>query len=343
MKLKLYLTISYVKYIVLMLIAFLLIIWLAQIIRYMELGQSLAIQLSHVTMITSYLLPNAISTILPIIIFIASCFLNKHINQTNELSIISMYLSTKNMNKIILLIYGFILVIHIFNTEVISVNAYNKYKFKEIEFRNQFKIKNNKNEIYIKDKINLFYEKKNQENSILEKVTTYLIEENIVIVSEQVKFNQSEEEILFTFIKGQRISSSNTEKSFTNFDKLEYKIYNNSNDKISFDKDNYNFIQLLKNDNPLYKKAAHRKLIDLLFLILILTISRKLIFINEKSEKLIANYTFNLFMILTCFTILAFITKLFISDVLTVIMFYMGSVTITLITGILLRRIYAFL
>ena len=91
------------------------------------------------------------------------------------------------------------------------------------------------------------------------------------------------------------------------------------------------------------KIAAHRKLIDLLFLILILTISRKLIFINEKSENLIANYTFNLFMILTCFTILAFITKLFISDVLTVIMFYIGSVTITLITAILLRRRYAFL
>jgi hypothetical protein len=124
---------------------------------------------------------------------------------------------------------------------------------------------------------------------------------------------------------------------------LEYKIYNNSNDKIAFDENNYNFIQLLKNDNQLYKKVAHRKLIDLLFLILILTISRKLIFINEKSEKLIANYTFNLFMILTCFTILAFITKLFISDVLTVIMFYTGSVTITFATGILLRRRYAFL
>ena len=93
MKLKLYLTFNYVKYILLILIVFLLIIWLAQIVRYLDLSQSFTMQFSQVAIVTSYLLPNAISTILPIIIFIATCFFNYQLNQTNEISIISLYLS----------------------------------------------------------------------------------------------------------------------------------------------------------------------------------------------------------------------------------------------------------
>ena len=339
MKLKLYLTISYVKYIVLMLLIFLLIIWLAQIIRYLDLGQSFSVQFSKVAIITSYLLPNAISTILPIIIFISSCFLNYQMNQTNEISIISLYLSKNNLRKIILFIYSFLLLIYAINTEIISVNSYNKYKTKEIELRNQFKIKNFKNEIFIKNKLNLFYEKKNSKDASLENVTTYLMEENVVIKSEVVSYIQSEKQLLFTFINGIRIASSKSEKSYTNFDKLEYKIANDTNNKISLNKENYNFFELINHENLFFNKSAHKRILDLLLFVFILFMASKILFINKKSKNLIKNYSFHLLIILVCFTHISLMSKLFISSSITLNVFYLGSILlILLITGILKKK-----
>ena len=68
-----------------MLVVFLLIVWLAQIVRYLDLSQSFSLQFGKVAILSSYLLPNALSTILPIVVFIASCFFNYQLNQTNEI------------------------------------------------------------------------------------------------------------------------------------------------------------------------------------------------------------------------------------------------------------------
>jgi lipopolysaccharide export LptBFGC system permease protein LptF len=340
MKLKLYLTISYVKYIVLILLSFLLIIWLAQIIRYLDLSESFDMQFSQVAIVTIYLLPNAISTILPIIIFIATCFFNYQLNQTNEISIFSLYLSKISLRKIILFTYSILLTIYAFNTEIISVDAYNKYKLKEIELRNKLKIKDFKNEIYIKNKLNLFYESRSSDNSILVNAVTYLISENVVIKSKEVSYSQSNNELLFTFLKGSRIASSENEKSFTNFDKLEYRIVNNFTNKISLDKENYNFYSLIKNKNKLYQKSAHKRIIDLIMLIFIFYISSRVILINDKSKILITNYSINLLIILVIFTFIAFMTNIFISETINIYFYYFGIISIILLTIYLLSKKY---
>ena len=341
MKLKLYLTISYVKYILLMLIVFLLVVWLAQIVRYLDLSQSFSMQFSKVAIITSYLLPNAISTILPIIIFIASCFFNYQLNQTNEINIFSLYLSKINLKIIILFTYCLLLVFYLINTEIISVKAYNKYKVDEIELRNQFKIKDSKNEIYIKNKLNLFYEKKNQENSVLENVTTYLIDENVVIKSKEVKYVRSEKELLFTFVNGKRIASSKDEKSYTEFDKLEYRIINTAINKISLDKENYNFFELIKNNNTFFKKSAHKKIIDLLMLLFVLNLSAKILMISNKSKDLIKNYSYNLFIILLVFTYISLMTNLFVSNMISTNLYYIGNIFAGLLITLIFRKKYA--
>tara|TARA_B110000483_G_C18164594_1_gene530723 strand:+ start:242 stop:1201 length:960 start_codon:yes stop_codon:yes gene_type:complete len=319
----------------------LLIIWLAQVIRYLDISQSFYIQISEVALVTLYLIPNAITTVLPIIIFIASCFFNYQLNQTNELSIFSIYLSKLNLRNITIFIYSLLTITYCINTEIISVDAYNKYKHEEMELRNQFKIRNFNNEIYIKNKLNLFYDSKN--DLILNNVTTYLIEENVVIKSEKVRYAQFENELIFTFIKGKRIASSSKEKSYTEFDRLEYKIINSTNNKISLDKENYNFIELLKNDNDFFKKSAHKRVIDLFVLILILNISGKIILLNNKSNNLIKNYFYHLLSILACFSCIAFITNLFMSNILTVKVFYLTSIFLILIMSTSLRKKYAFL
>ena len=341
MKLKLYLTISYVKYILLMLVVFLLIVWLAQIVRYLDLSQSFSVQLGKVALLSSYLLPNALSTILPIIVFIASCFFNYQLNQSNEINIFNLYLSKNSLKIIIIITYSLILAFYIINTEIISVKAYNKYKFEEIELRNQFKINDSGNEIYIKNKLNLIYENKNPEDLALENVITFLIDENVLIKAKEVQYIQSEKELLFTFVNGQRITSSKNEKSFTNFDKLEYRIVNSNLNTISFDKENYNFFELIKSENVFFQKSAHRKILDLLLLIFILYLSSKIITISSKSKNLIKNYSYNLSFILLSFTYMSLMTNLFVSELLSTELYYINNIFIVILTTIIFRKKYA--
>ncbi len=324
-----------------MLIVFLLIVWLAQIVRYLDLSQSFSIQFNKVALITSYLLPNAISTILPIIIFFASCFFNYQLNQTNEIDIFKLYLSKNSLRLIIVITYFLLLIFYIINTEIISVKSYNKYKIEEIELRNQFKIKDNGNEIYIKDKLNLIYESKNNNNSVLKNVTTFLIDENVVIQSKEVKYIQSDKELLFTFIEGKRIASSKDEISHTDFDKLEYRIINNNLNAISFDKENYNFFELIKNKNIFFKKSAHRKIIDLLILIFILFLSSKIMTLSSKSKNLIKTYSLNLFFILVGFTFVSLLTNLFISNLISTPTYYAVNIFLLTVITFILRKKYA--
>tara|TARA_X000000368_G_C23050964_1_gene721386 strand:- start:2517 stop:3473 length:957 start_codon:yes stop_codon:yes gene_type:complete len=318
-----------------------MVIWLAQIVRYLDFNQSLGIQIKEVIKITSFLLPNAVNTIIPIIILISTFFFNKHINSTNEVTIFSLYLSKNSLTNILLIIYIFIIGGYLINSELISVNSYNKYKKEEIKFRNDFKIKDLNNEITIPGKILLIY--KNKDNENLNNVTSFLIEENIVIKSESVSYSKSTKELIFTFVKGKRISASLKEKSITDFDRLQYKIINTNNDEVSLGKENYNYFQLINHENIQFNKEAHRKIINLFFLILIIMVSNRLILINEKSNNLIKNYLFNLVVILCSFTLLSLVTKLFISENLKIQIFYILSCLTILTTYLILRKKYAFI
>ena len=324
-----------------MLVVFLLIVWLAQIVRYLDLSQSFSMQFGKVALITLYLLPNAISTILPIIVFIASCFFNYQLNQTNEINIFNLYLSKNSLKIIIIITNCLLLIFYIINTEIISVKSYNKYKLKEIELRNQFKINDSGNEIYIKNKLNLIYENKNFDNSTLQNVTTFLIDENVVIRSEEVKYLQSEKELVFIFVNGQRVASSKNEKSYTDFDKLEYRIINSNLNTISFDKENYNFFELIKDENIFFKKSAHRKVIDLLLLIFILYLSAKIITISSKSSNLLKNYSYNLFFILLSFTYVSLMTNLYITELIKIELYYIGNIFIVIFMTVVFRKKYA--
>ncbi len=343
MKLKLYLTLNYVKYIFLILAVFIFIIWLAQIIRFIDFGQAFTLQVYEIIKITSFLLPSAVNTILPIIIYLSSCFYNRHINSTNEITIFQLYLSKKKINIIIFLFYGLISVLYILNSEVISVKSYNAYKTAEIDFRNNFQIKDQDNHINITNKIDLFYESKKEDQSTFINVIAFLIDENILIKSNEVLINLSENQISFKFINGQRISASSNEESFTNFDKLDYKIIKEVEHKISFGKENFTAIQLFKSDNPFFEKSAHRRIIDLFFLIFVIFISNKIIYLNSKSNSIIIVYTYNLVSILLSFTILSLVSKFFLSDKIDVLLYYIISTSFMVTTYLLLRRKYAFL
>jgi lipopolysaccharide export LptBFGC system permease protein LptF len=343
MKLKLYLTLNYVKYIVILLLVFILIIWLAQILRMLDFNQTFSIQLYEIIKITSYLLPSAINTILPIIILLASCFYNRSINSTSEISIFSLYLGKNQIYGFLSYIYLFLIILFVFNSEYFSVKSYNNFKNEEISFRNEFKISEVNQEINIPDKLNLFFKEKIKGTNRYLDVTTFLIEDNIVIKSESVEYSISNSDLNFIFTNGRRISASDEEKSFTEFNKLEYKIENKNSHKISYGKENYNFLELINSNEPSYQKFAHRRIIDLLFLIFVIIISSRIVFLNSKSSELFKNYAFNLIVMLFSFTSLAFITKQLLNSIILINTYYAYSIIILVLTVLIVRKKYAFL
>ena len=343
MKIKNYIILNQTKYIVLILSTFLLIIWLAQIIKFLDFGNSVSIQLYKVIEITSYLIPNLINTILPIIIFISSCFYNRHLNSTNEITIISLYLSPRDIFKYSTLLYLAFISFYIANGEIMSVESYNKFKVKEIEFRNNFKIQSiNNNQITIPEKINLFYESKNKEDGSLQNVITFIIEEELVIKSTEVQINRNNQQINFTFLDGNRIVAKRDEKSFTKFDKIEYTIKQNKVHKISLGKENFNTINLLRSKDDGFIKSAHRKIIDLLFFIIILISSVKIIFLNQKEVNTIFNYLILLIIILSTFIIISLLSNVYNNNIISSISYFLLNITVITMSHFGLNKKYAY-
>ena len=72
--------------------------------------------------------------------------------------------------------------------------------------------------------------------------------------------------------------------------------------------------------------------------VFILFISSKIIFINNKSKNLIKNYAFYLLIILASFTYISLMTKLFISDTITIKLFYLGNLIVIFLTATILGK-----
>ena len=122
-----------------------------------------------------------------------------------------------------------------------------------------------------------------------------------------------------------------------------YKIENKNSHKISYGKENYNFLELINSNEPSYQKFAHRRIIDLLFLIFVIIISSRIVFLNSKSSELFKNYAFNLIVMLFSFTSLAFITKQLLNSIILINTYYAYSIIILVLTVLIVRKKYAFL
>ena len=108
------------------------LIWVSQILRILELQQSITTQLFDVIKTTLLVLPSFVGPLLPFLLIIASFFLNFRYNSSNEIIIFKQYISLKKNLLLFLLIALKILIFHFFNSEILSVSLYEKYKIKEL-------------------------------------------------------------------------------------------------------------------------------------------------------------------------------------------------------------------
>ena len=139
-KARSYIIYNYFKYILIILLVFIGLIWISQIIRILEFQYSISNQILDIAGTTLLALPSFINPLVPFLILTGSFMLNAKIKNSNEIIILKQYISVEGIKILFRILIFFTFIIFTLNNEIISKKFYEKYKFKELEIRNNLKL-----------------------------------------------------------------------------------------------------------------------------------------------------------------------------------------------------------
>ena len=297
-----YIIFNYLKYILTNIIIFIGLIWLSQILRILELQQSITTQITDVVSTTLLVLPSFLNPLSPFLLIIASFFLNYKFNSSNEIIILKQYFSLKNNIFLSAILTFGLAFIYFLNNEYFSVGLYQKYKVKELEIRNNLKLGvPSLKEFHIEDEVSIFFEK--QSNNKFYEVEAIIYEDGQFIKSKNVEIEIEKKNYNLIFNEGERLILNENEKSNTIFDKFTYSIENNDIEILTKDKEHFNTIQLLENKDLEFFFHGHNRIYQYFLIIVIAIISFKIIFLYV-SKKNILKYYCLLFLLVLCIQVI---------------------------------------
>jgi len=293
-----YIIYNYFKYILIILLIFIGLIWISQIIRIIEFQYSISNQIIDIVATTVLALPSFINPLVPFLILIGSFIVNFKIKNSNEIIILKQYLSYNVLKTLFKLIIFFTFIIFTINNEFISNNFYEKYKIKELEIRNNLKLGSPvQKELHIDDIVSIFFEEKIDDTFF--EVEALIYNENQFISSKSVVIELSKSNFNLVFSDGERLILNDYEKSKTNFNKFTYILENKKYEKLLMDKDHYNTFELILHSEREFKNHGHNKIFQYFFLIIISLISLKIIFFYGSKRNNIITFSFIFLLILT--------------------------------------------
>ena len=292
-----YIIYNYFKYILIILLVFIGLIWLSQIIRIIEFQYSITNQIIEIAGTTLLALPSFINPLVPFLILIGSFMLNSKIKNSNEIIILKQYLSSRGLKIIFQLIIFFTFLIFIINNEIIANKFYEKYKIKELEIRNNLKLGSPvQNEFHIDDIVSIFFEKK-EDNNFYD-IEAIIYDQNQFIASDSVIIELSKSNFNLVFTNGERLILNNNEKSKTVFDKFTYILESKKYEELLMDKDHFNTLELISHPEKEFRNYGHNKVFQYFFLIIIGLISFKIIFFYVNKMNNLFKFSVIFFLIL---------------------------------------------
>ena len=292
-----YIIYNYFKYILIILLIFIGLIWLSQIIRILEFQYSISNQIIEIAGTTLLVLPSFVSPLVPFLILIGSFMLNSKIKNNNEIIILKQYLSNKSLRVLFQFLILFTIIFYAINNEIISNKFYEKYKIKELDIRNNLKLGSPvQNEFHIDDIVSIFFEKK--EDNTFYNIDAIIYNQNQFISSDSVEIELSKSNFNLVFSNGERIILNDIEKSKTVFDKFTYILESKKYEKLLLDKDHYNTLELVSHPEDEFKNHGHNKIFHYFFLILVGLISLKIIFFYEAKKNNYLKFSFIFVLIL---------------------------------------------
>ena len=290
-----YIIFTYLKYILVNIIIFIGLIWLSQILRILELQHSITTQLFEVIKTTLFVLPSFISPLMPFLVIIASFFLNYKFNSSNEIIILKQYFSFKNNIILFFILSSGIIVFYFVNNEFLSVNLYHKYKVQELEIRNNLKLGvPSQNEFHIEGEVSIFFNK--QLNNKFLDIEAFIYNDGQFITAKNAYIEIENRNYNIIFNNGERVILNNIEKSKTIFDKFIYGIENKEVEILMMDREHYNTLELLKNDDKEFFYHGHNRIYQYILTFGLVICSFK-IFFNYSLKKSTFKYHFLIFFI----------------------------------------------
>ena len=282
-----YIIYNYFKYILIILLVFIGLIWLSQIIRILEFQYSISNQIIEIAGTTLLALPSFINPLAPFLIIIGSFMLNSKIQNSNEIIILKQYLSFKSLRVLFQILIFFSFVVITINSEIISKKFYEKYKIKELEIRNNLKLGSPvQSEFHIDNILSIFFEEK--KNDTFYGIEAIIYDQNQFVSSESVVIELSKSNFNLVFSNGERLILNDIEKSKTLFDKFTYTLESKKYEELLMDKDHYNTIELIYHSEKEFRNHGHNKIFQYFFLVLVGFISFKIIFfyLNKRNNLL---------------------------------------------------------
>ena len=270
-------------------------IWFSQILRILELQQSISTQLIDVIKTTLLVLPSFISPLMPFLLLLASFFLNYKFNSSNEIIILKQYFSINKNILIFLSIISGILIFYFINNEIFSVKMYHKYKVKELEIRNNLKLGiPSVKEFHIENEVSIFFEKQLKNNFY--DVEAIILKDGQFVKSNNAKIEIENKNYNIIFYEGERVIMNELEKSKTSFDKFVYSIENKEIELLMLDKEHFNTFELLNQKDKEFNYQGHNRVYQYFLTLIILLVSFKVFFMYSYKRNIIRKY-FVLFMV----------------------------------------------
>ena len=267
------------------------LIWFSQILRILELQQSITTQLFDVINTTILVLPSFLSPLMPFLLLLGSFFLNYKFNISNEIVILKQYFTFKDNLLIFSILILSIFTIYFINKEIFSVNLYNKYKVKELDIRNNLKLGvPSINEFHIENDVSIFFGEK-IDNEFYD-VEAIIFKDGQFIKSNKANIEIENKNYNIIFYKGERIILNNIEKSKTTFDKFTYSIENKEIEELTFDKEHFNTFELLKKDDNEFYYHGHNRIYQYFLMLIIILISFKILLIYSRKKSVFGYYFF---------------------------------------------------
>ena len=292
-----YIIYNYFKYILIILLIFVGLIWLSQIIRIIEFQYSISNQIFEIAATTLLALPSFINPLVPFLILLGSFMLNSKIKNSNEIIILKQYLSIEDFRTLFQILIFFTFIIFTINNEIISKNFYEKYKIKELEIRNNLKLGSPvQNEFHIDNIVSIFFDKKIE--STFYNIEAIIYDENQFIASDSVEIELSKSTFNLVFSNGERLILNNAEKSKTIFDKFTYILESKKYEDLLMDKDHYNTFELISHPEKDFRNHGHNKIFQYCFLIIIGLVSFKIIFFYVNKMNNLLRFSFIFFLVL---------------------------------------------
>lgn len=292
-----YIIYNYFKYILIILLIFIGLIWLSQIIRILEFQYSISNQIIEIASTTLLALPSFINPLVPFLILIGSFMLNSKINNSNEIIIFKQYLSAKAFKVLFQFLIFFTFIFFIINNEIISKKFYEKYKIKELEIRNNLKLGSPiQNEFHIDEILSIFFEKK-KDNTFYD-IEAIIYDQNQFIISDSVIIELSKSNFNLVFFNGERLILNEIEKSKTVFDKFTYTLESKKYEELLMDKDHYNTLELILHPQKDFRNHGYNKILNYFILLIVSLISLKIIFLYRNKKNNFLDFSFIFILIL---------------------------------------------